>query len=115
VTGHPPVPTADPFRTDEREALRETVRRFAVHDILPNLDTWERDGELPRSLHRRAAELGLLGAAFPEHVGGGGGDAVDLVTVCEELHYAGASGGLFAGLFTSGIALPHLVAAADPA
>jgi acyl-CoA dehydrogenase len=33
--------------------------------------------------------------------------------LAEEVHYAGGAGGLFASLFTSGIALPHLVAAGD--
>jgi acyl-CoA dehydrogenase len=104
----------DPFATPERLALRETVRRFVRAEVLPHLDKWERDGEVPRDLHRRAGELGLLGAAFPEAVGGGGGDLVDMVVVCEEMHYAGASGGLFAALFTSGIALPHIASAGDP-
>ena len=35
----------------------------------PHLDDWERAGELPRDLHRKAGELGLLGVAFPESVG----------------------------------------------
>jgi len=56
----------DPFRTPEREALRKTVRRFVEKDVLPHLDDWERAGELPRDLHRKAGELGLLGVAFPE-------------------------------------------------
>ena len=104
----------NPFGTPERLALRETVRRFAHAAVLPHLDEWERAGEVPRELHRAAGELGLLGAAFPEAVGGGGGDLVDMVAVCEEMHYAGASGGLFAALFTSGIALPHIANAGDP-
>jgi acyl-CoA dehydrogenase len=104
----------DLFATPERRALRETVRRFVRAEVLPHLDKWERDGEVPRDLHRRAGELGLLGAAFPEAVGGGGGDLVDMVVVCEEMHYAGASGGLFAALFTSGIAVPHIASAGDP-
>lgn len=103
----------DPFRTPERNELRRTVRRFVEAEVLPNLDAWERDGELPRELHRKAGEIGLLGVAFPDSVGGGG-DVVDMVTVTEEMHYAGASGGLIASLLTSGIALPHLVEAADP-
>lgn len=106
--------SGDPFATPERRALREAVRRFVHSEVLPHLDEWERAGEVPRSLHRRAGELGLLGAAFPEAVGGGGGDLVDMVVVCEEMHYAGASGGLFAALFTAGIALPHIASAADP-
>ncbi|HEY2167527.1 MAG TPA: acyl-CoA dehydrogenase family protein [Jatrophihabitantaceae bacterium] len=106
---------SDPFRTPERSALRETVRRFVTSDVLPHLDDWERAGELPRSLHERAAALGLIGLSYPEHVGGGGGDALDALVLAEEVHYAGASGGLFASLFTSGISLPHLIAAGDAA
>ncbi|RLK61688.1 acyl-CoA dehydrogenase family protein [Actinokineospora cianjurensis] len=99
------------FDTPERRELRATVRRFMDSEVLPHLDSWERAGELPRSLHRAAAELGLLGIAFPESAGGAGGDLVDALVVVEEMHYAGASGGLIAGLLTCGIAVPHLVAA----
>ena len=102
------------WNTEERGQLRKTVHGFVQRHVLPQLDEWERAGEIPRDLHRTAAEVGLLGAGFPEEVGGSGGDVADAVTVCEEMHYAGASGGLFASLFTSGIALPHLVAAGDP-
>ncbi|OZC57335.1 acyl-CoA dehydrogenase [Rhodococcus sp. 06-621-2] len=102
------------WTTPEREQLRGTVRSFVEQDILSHLNQWESDGELPRDLHRKAAALGLIGAGFPEEVGGDGGDLADAVVICEEMHQAGASGGLFASLFTSGIALPHLVAAGDP-
>ncbi|HEY8826570.1 MAG TPA: acyl-CoA dehydrogenase family protein [Jatrophihabitantaceae bacterium] len=105
----------DLFATPERQALRATIRRFVQHDVLPHQDGWERAGELPRSLHKRAAELGLIGLPYPENVGGGGGDAIDALTLAEEVHYAGGAGGLFASLFTSGIALPHIVAAGDAA
>ena len=103
----------DPLCTPERAALRETVRRFMTSEVLPYLDGWERDGELPRSLHRKAGELGLLGVAFPVSVGGGGGDYLDALIVTEELHYCGGSGGLIASLLTCGIAVPHIVTAAD--
>jgi acyl-CoA dehydrogenase len=102
------------FDTDERRALRSTVRGFVQRDVRPFQDQWEADGELPRSLHKRAAELGLIGLSYPTSVGGGGGDAIDALVLAEEIHYAGAASGVFASLFTSGIALPHLVAAGDP-
>lgn len=105
----------DVFATDDCRALRDTVRRFVEREILPHQDDWERAGELPRELHSKAAELGLIGLSYPASVGGGGGDAVDALILAEELHYAGAAGGVFASLFTSGISLPHLVAAGDPA
>jgi acyl-CoA dehydrogenase len=105
----------DPFGTPEREALRDTVRRFVRTDVRPYQDAWERAGELPRSLHEKAGTLGLIGVSYPEAVGGGGGDAVDGLVLAEEIHYAGAASGVFASLFTSGISLPHLVAAGDEA
>ena len=103
------------WTTPERLALRETVRGFVNQEILPHLTQWERDGEIPRELHRKAGALGLLGASAPESAGGEGGDAVDSIVICEEMHHAGASGGLFASLFTCGIAVPHLIAAGDEA
>ncbi|MCY4667844.1 MAG: acyl-CoA dehydrogenase family protein [Rhodococcus sp.] len=103
------------WTTPERLALRETVREFVNQEILPHLTQWERDGEIPRELHRKAGALGLLGASAPESAGGEGGDAVDSIVICEEMHHAGASGGLFASLFTCGIAVPHLIAAGDEA
>jgi acyl-CoA dehydrogenase len=102
------------FETPERQALRETVRSFVTRDVLPHQDEWERAGELPRSLHERAAAAGLIGASYPSAVGGGDGDPVDALVLAEEFHTAGGSSGVFASLFTSGISLPHLVAAGDP-
>lgn len=101
------------WTTAEREALRKTVRAFAEHEVLPHAHEWERAGEIPRELHRKAAELGLLGAGFPEDAGGSGGDGADPVVICEEMHYAGSPGGVYASLFTCGIAVPHMIASDD--
>ena len=102
------------WTTPEREDLRKTVRAFAEREVLPHAADWERSGELPRELHRKAAAAGLLGAGFPESVGGEGGDGADAVVICEEMHQAGAPGGVFASLFTCGIAVPHMIASGDP-
>ncbi|MCR8896076.1 acyl-CoA dehydrogenase family protein [Gordonia sp. GONU] len=109
-----PIVSPDVWDTPERLELRSTVRRFVEKHILPFQDDWERDGEIPRSLHLEAAKLGLFGLGIPEEVGGSGGDHIDTTILAEELHYAGAAGGIFASLFTHGIALPHLIAAGDP-
>ena len=102
------------FDTAERRALRDTVRTFVQREVLPHQDEWEAAGELPRSLHERAAAAGLIGLAYPSSVGGGDGDAIDALVLAEEFHYAGGASGVFASLFTSGISLPHLVTAGDP-
>lgn len=101
------------WHTPEREELRKTVRAFAEREVLPNVDEWERSGDLPRDLHRKAGEAGLLGAGLPESVGGGGGDGADAVIICEEMHQSGAPGGVFASLFTCGISVPHMIASGD--
>ncbi len=101
------------WTTPERDQLRKTVRAFAEREVLPHADEWEHIGELPRDLHRKAGEAGLLGAGFPEAVGGGGGDGADSLIICEDMHYAGAPGGVFASLFTCGIAVPHMIASGD--
>jgi acyl-CoA dehydrogenase len=101
------------WHTPEREQLRKTVRAFAEREVLPNVDEWEQSGMLPRELHLKAGEAGLLGAGMPESVGGGGGDGADAVVICEEMHYSGAPGGVFASLFTCGIAVPHMIASGD--
>ena len=100
--------------TAEQEALRESTRRFVEREVIPHLDDWEDAGEIPRSLHLAAAKAGLLGLSFPEEVGGQGGDVLDTVASQEAFFEAGGSSGLAAGLFTAGIALPHLVARGTP-
>jgi acyl-CoA dehydrogenase len=101
------------WTTPERQQLRKTVRAFTEREILPHIDEWERIGELPRDLSLRAGEAGLLGVGFPEEVGGEGGNAADTAIICEELHEAGTPGGVFASLFTVGIAVPHMIANGD--
>jgi acyl-CoA dehydrogenase len=104
----------DPWRTGERLALRELVAEFTEREIVPHLAAWEEAGEVPRELHRKAAAVGLLGAGFPEKVGGSGGDLIDALVVAEQIILSGGSGGLVAALLTHGIALPHIVATGDP-
>jgi acyl-CoA dehydrogenase len=101
--------SADPYDTEERRALRALTIDFAAREIAPHLSLWEAEGELPRSLHATAAETGLLGIGFPAEVGGSGGDLIDVVVMTEALLEGGASGGVISGLFSHGIALPHVV------
>ena len=104
----------DPWATSERQALRKLVADFTQREIAPHMDQWERDGAVPRSLHRQAGELGLLELGFPESVGGAG-DYVDLMIVVEELIANGGSAGLCASLLTHTIATPHIAAAVGSA
>lgn len=108
------VAATDPWQTSERQALRDLASSFTRKEILPNIDRWEDEGELPRELHRRTAEVGLLGIGFPEEVGGSGGDLRDLTVMTEAMIEAGASTGVLASLLTHVIAVPHMATVGNP-
>jgi acyl-CoA dehydrogenase len=95
---------------DDRRALQASTRTFVEREIMPHLQEWEDAGEIPRALHQVAAKAGILALGFPEEAGGDGGDLLDATAMQEAFFEAGGSSGLAAGLFTHGIALPHLIA-----
>ncbi len=97
------------FWTAEQEALRDSARTFTEREIVPHLPEWEAAKEIPRSLHKAAAKQGLLGVGVPEEVGGDGGTYLDVIASQEAMFEAGMSSGVSAGLFTHGIALPHII------
>jgi acyl-CoA dehydrogenase len=98
------------YWSEEQESLRASARTFVEREVVPHLERWEADNELPRELHVKAAKQGFLGVGFREAVGGSGGGLLDSVALTEAMLEAGASGGVLAGLFTHGIALPHIAA-----
>ena len=101
------------FWNEHQQALQDSVRTFVEREIAPHLNDWEDAKEIPRSLHLAAAKQGLLGVGVAEEVGGDGGDGLDALAMQEAYFEAGASSGLMAGLYTHGIALPHIVASGN--
>ncbi|WP_420750800.1 acyl-CoA dehydrogenase family protein [Rhodococcus sp. O3] len=99
--------------TDEQKALRQLAADFTRKEIVPHLDEWERTGEIPRELHRKAADAGLLGASVAEEHGGSGGNPLDMLAILEEIILAGGSSGLISALFSHGIATPHIIASGN--
>ncbi len=98
----------------DQRALQDSTREFVRREVTDHLQDWEDTGEIPRSLHPAAAKAGLLGVSFLEEVGGQGGTLLDSVAMQEAFFEEGGSSGLAAGLFTGGIALPHLAAHGTP-
>ena len=73
-----------PFTPDHLE-FRKTVRQFCEKELAPHVEEWERDELFPNWVFKRAGELGILGAHYPEEVGGAGGDYWFSVAKAEEL------------------------------
>jgi acyl-CoA dehydrogenase len=93
----------------EVQALADSVTRFAQREIAPFAQAWDEAGEFPRSLYTRAAELGLLGLGYPEHLGGTPATQRLRNALTLPLARHGASGGVFASLFSHNIGLPPIL------
>lgn len=101
--------TTSPFVTADHETFRQQARRFVDEEIVPHVDRWEAARELPRELHRKAADAGLLQIGFPEAYGGVEvPDSQFGIILTEELARAG-SGGVIASLMSHGIGTPPIV------
>ncbi len=71
--------------TPEQQHLRKTVRAFCEAEIKPHVMEWDESQTFPDQVFRKLGELGVLGAVFPEELGGTGYSYVDYSLVMEEL------------------------------
>ncbi len=80
--------------SEEHNMFREAVRAFFSRELIPNLETYEREGIVSRDFWRKCGEAGLLCPTVkPEH-GGLGLDFGFNAVVNEEVAYAGSAAGL---------------------
>jgi acyl-CoA dehydrogenase len=99
---------SNPFYSEDHEAFRAVVRRFAEAELAPHVEEWETAGEVPLHLYKRAAALGLFGDGFDAEYGGHGQrDALLRLVMLQELCRCG-SGGVIASLLSNYIGLPPI-------
>ena len=70
---------------DDHEMFREQARRFIDREITPHLESWEKQGIVPREVWLKAGDAGLLCSTVPEAYGGPGGDYGHSAVIIEEL------------------------------
>jgi short/branched chain acyl-CoA dehydrogenase len=70
---------------EEQEALRSSVRDFAVEQIAPVIAEHYEHKTFPYDVIRQMGKMGLFGLPFPEEFGGMGGDYFALCIALEEL------------------------------
>ena len=74
------------FTFSEEEALfAQTVRRFALEQLLPDYATWDDGTPFPAEQLRALAGLGITGMRVPQRFGGGEASFVLAGIGCEEL------------------------------
>jgi (2S)-methylsuccinyl-CoA dehydrogenase len=83
--------------TDQHRLLRRSIREFAEREIRPHAqEIHRRDLDIPETIIRGAAELGLFGLSVPEPYGGSAGSEPDhraMLIVTEELSRASLAAG----------------------
>ena len=85
----------------EQVHLRKSVREFAEAEIAPHVLKWDEEQIFPLETIHKAGELGLLGAIFPEELGGAGYNYIDYAIIVEELSRVDPSVGLIVAAHNS--------------
>ncbi|CAN0232349.1 unnamed protein product, partial [Phaeothamnion confervicola] len=72
--------------TENQIMIRDSVRKFAEAELLPNYQRWDRTGEfLTPEFIQKIVDMGLLRLRLPEQYGGQNYSFVDCGIVCEEI------------------------------
>ena len=72
--------------TENQLMIRDSVRKYAEAELLPNYQRWDRTGEfLSKDFIDKLVNMGLLRLRLPEKYGGQGYSFVDCGIVCEEI------------------------------
>lgn len=71
--------------TEEQQQLRKTIRQFCETEIKPHVMKWDESQEFPVDVFRRLGQMGVLGAVFPEDLGGSAYNYIEYSLIVEEL------------------------------
>ena len=71
--------------TAEQRQLRRSIRDFAEAEIAPHVLEWDENQTFPQEVIKKAGELGMMGAIFPEELGGAGFGYIEYAIILEEL------------------------------
>ncbi|ALF09181.1 acyl-CoA dehydrogenase [Parageobacillus thermoglucosidasius] len=86
--------------TEEQEMMRKMVQEFAQTEIAPFVEHMEQ-GEFPRPILNKMAELGLMGITVPEEYGGAGMDFISYIIAIHEISKVSATVGVILSVHTS--------------
>ncbi len=94
--------------TEEHELFRQSLRAFIDKEVQPNIDQWEKEGQVAREVWTKMGDMGFFSMTLPEAYGGMEGDMMYNVIFDEELARMN-SGGFGASIATHPLlALTHL-------
>ena len=112
-----PVAAAKPLPTtgmcfelsEEQKALQDLARKFTREEIVPVAAQYDKTGEYPWPIVKKAWEVGLMNGHIPEHCGGMNMDVFDGCMVAEELAFGCT--GIMTAMEASGLGqMPVIIA-----
>ena len=77
--------------TEEQRAIQQTAREFALAELAPHSERWDREGVLDRAVVGKLGALGFLGMLIPEAYDGLGLDTCTYLVALEEIAAVDAS------------------------
>lgn len=95
------------YASEEHQMMRGMIQDFIKNEILPQMESWEKEGMVSREIWKRAGDLGLLCIDMPEAYGGSGLDFSFSALFIEELAKQAISGPGFS--LHSDIIAPYLL------
>ncbi len=96
----------DELLTDEEKLVRQTVRDFVDHEVLPIIEHAAREGTFPMHLVKKMADLGLFGITLPPEYGGAGLNNVCYGLAMQELERGDSGIRSFASVQSSLVMYP---------
>jgi glutaryl-CoA dehydrogenase len=96
----------DEMLTEEQRMVQQTVRDFVSENLMPIIERCNRDAHFPIELVPKIAELGMLGAPYPEKYGCANLDGIAYGLINQELERGDSGMRSFVSVQTSLVMYP---------
>lgn len=93
--------------TEEQKALQDMAKEFAQKEMKPQAAKYDRSGEFPEEVMKKAFEVGFMTCTIPREYGGGGLGDLDTVIISEEL--AAACAGMYTTIMANALAFTPII------
>ena len=96
------------YFNEEHNLFRESLRDFLEREVSPNLEVWEKNGKIPKSIWKKMGDMGFLGLSLPEKYGGSNLDFFFEVIFNEELGRLNSGGFLITQQVVQYMSAPYI-------
>lgn len=115
-----PVPLVDwenqasPFYNEHHKRWRAHMKKFTDEEVMPNIDKWEKEGDVPKDFYKTCVKWGVYSPMYPREWGGEPFEDKTMDNFHKIIFYEqicrAASGGLLTAVWVHSIAVPPVMA-----